>query len=230
MKLWQSDKELFSLARQELFVAVVGDIMDQMGLLRQFLPPQIQPLAPQMVVIGRAMTVVEADFVAGKDVQGANPLLSKPFGLMLAALDDLKPGEVYVASGGSPAYACWGELMSTRAMKLGANGAVMNGYSRDTHGIMSLGFPTFSLGRYAQDQAPRGKVIDYRVPLEIGGVRIEPGDIIFGDVDGVCVVPRQAEEEAFQRAVEKARGEKLVMEAIQGGMSATDAFAKYGIL
>src|SRR2546423_15069300 len=113
MKLWQSDEELFSLARQELFVAVVGDIMDQMGRMGQFLPPQIQPVAPQIVVIGRAMPVLEADVFSEKATKSANPLLSTPFGLMLAALDDLKLGEVYVASGGSPAYACWGELMST---------------------------------------------------------------------------------------------------------------------
>ena len=115
-------------------------------------------------------------------------------------------------------------------MKLGAAGAVLNGYSRDTDGILELGFPTFSYGRYAQDQGPRGKVIDFRLPVEIGGVRIEPGDLLFGDSEGVIVTPTAAIEEAFCRAVEKARGEKLVRKAIQEGMSACEAFAKFGIM
>lgn len=228
--LWSTDSELFALCRRELFTAVVGDIMDKLGLLRQFLPPQIQPLRDDMVAVGRAMTVLEADVFTEACPGSANPLLSKPFGLMLEAIDDLKRDEIYVCTGASPTYALWGELMSTRAAKLGAAGAVVDGYSRDTAGILQMGFPTFSHGRYAQDQAPRGKVIDFRVPLEIGGVRINPGDILFGDIDGVCVVPREAEEEIITKALEKARGEKLVRKAIEDGMGAKEAFDRFGIM
>ena len=233
MKIWQSDEELFELARTELFTAVVGDVMDKLGLQAQFLPPQVRPLRANMVTIGRAMTVLEADVYdeqAETRENHHNPVLAKPFGLMLEALDDLKPNEVYVCSGSSPKYALWGELMSTRALKLGAVGAVVNGYSRDTNGILALNFPTFSYGSYAQDQAPRGKVIDYRVTLDIDGVKIADGDIIFGDIDGVCVIPADAEEAVFIAALEKARGEKLVQKAIESGMSAVDAFAKFGIM
>lgn len=230
MKLWQSDEELFELAQNELFTAVVGDVMDKLGLQYQFLPPQIRPLRANMVTIGRAMTVLEADVWADEDGSGRNAVMSKPFGLMLEALDDLKAHEVYLCSGASPRYALWGELMSTRARQLGAVGAVVNGYSRDTNGILALNFPTFSYGPYAQDQAPRGKVIDFRVTLEIDRVRIADGDLVFGDIDGVCVIPRQAEEEVFAKALEKARGEKTVRKAIEAGMSAVEAFAKYGIM
>ena len=229
-KLWKSDNDLFKLARKELFTAVVGDCMDKLGLRRQFLPPQIKALRDDMVVIGRAMPVLEAD-VFGEVVEGsANPLMAQPFGLMFRALDDLKTNEVYVCTGASPTYALWGELMSTRALKLGAAGAVLDGYSRDTHGILKLNFPTFSYGRYAQDQGPRGKVVDFRVAIEIGGVHIAPGDIVFGDIDGVCVIPRASEVEIFTRALEKARGEKLVRKAIEGGMSTVEAYAKFGIM
>src|SRR5690606_9202305 len=146
MALWNSDEELFRIARAELFTAVVGDVMDKLGLMHQFLPPQIKPLNPDMVVIGRAMPVLEAD-VFGERIEGsANSLMSKPFGLMFEALDDLKPNEVYVCTGASPKYALWGELMSTRAIKLGAAGAVLDGYSRDTRRIPALRFPTFSWG------------------------------------------------------------------------------------
>ncbi len=228
--LWNTDEDLFALAKTELFTAVVGDVMDKMGLRTQFLPPQIRPLRDEMVLIGRAMPVLEADFFAERVTGSAAAISSQSFGLMLDALDDLKPNEVYLSSGASPRYALWGELMTTRAMKLGAAGAVLDGYARDTHGVLRLGFPTFAFGSYAQDQGPRGKVIDYRVPLEIGGVHVVPGDILFGDVDGVCVIPREAEEEAFRLALEKARGEKVVQKAIENGMSASEAFRTYGIL
>jgi regulator of RNase E activity RraA len=224
VKQWGSDEELFDTLRRELFTAVVGDVMDTMGLLRQFLPPQLRPLRDDMVVTGRAMTVLEADVPSDTD------LATEPFGLMFRALDDLKAGEVYVCAGGSPRYALWGELMSTRATKLGAAGAVVDGYHRDTSGILRLGFPTFSYGGYAQDQAPRGKVTDFRVPLEVGGVKVKPGDIVFGDLDGVCVIPRDAEEEVFRRALEKVRKENSVGQAIEEGMSAQEAFEKFGVM
>ncbi len=224
------DQELFSLMKRELFTAVVGDVMDKMGLLHQFLPPEIQPLRDDMILVGRAMTVLEADYLSEGGESSPGPLSNKPFGLMLEALDDLKPGEIYVATGASPLYALWGELMSTRARHLGANGALVNGFARDIPGILELDFPTFATGRYAQDQGPRGKVIDYRVPAEIAGIRIEPGALLFGDLEGVLVIPKEAEEEVIALALEKARGEKLVAKAIRDGMSAVEAFEKFGIL
>jgi regulator of RNase E activity RraA len=176
------------------------------------------------------MTVLEADVFADSHGDSATGSISEPFGLMFRALDDLKAGEVYTCGGASPEYALWGELMSTRAMNLGAAGAVVDGYHRDTRGILQLGFPTFSYGGYAQDQAPRGKVIDFRVQLEIGGVRIKPGDVVFGDIDGVCVIPRAAEEEVFRRALEKVQKENLVGRAIENGMSTQEAFKKFGVM
>lgn len=227
---WNNDEELFAAAKRELMPALVGDVMDHMGLRHQFLPPYLQPLHRNMVVLGRAMPVLEADCFEDSAASRENTPLSRPFGLMLEALDELRPNEVYVCTGGSPRYALWGELMSTRAIRCGATGAVLDGYSRDTPGILALGFPTFARGRYAQDQGPRGKVIDYRVAIEMDGVRIEPGDILFGDLDGVCVVPRRAEEEVLLGAFEKARGEKTVRKALEDGMTAREAFERFGIL
>ena len=230
MPEWKNDDELFRIIKEELFSAVVGDVMDKQGYLRQFLPPQIQPLNDDMFLVGRAMPVLEAD-TFGEQVPGtANELMNKSFGLMLEALDDLKKNEVYICTGASPRYALWGELMSTRAVKLGAAGAVVDGYARDTKAILEMKFPTFCYGRYAQDQGPRGKVIDFRLPIEIQGVVIRPGDIVIGDIDGVCIVPQKDEVEIISLAIEKARGEKLVKKAIESGMSASEAFKKFGIM
>ena len=230
MKLSNSDQELFSTIRQELFTCVVGDVMDKLGLQHQFLPPQIHALRPDMVLIGRAMPVLAVDVFEEKIAGAHNRLMEKPFGLMLEALDDLKANEVYVNTGSSPRNALWGELMSIRARKLGAAGALLNGYLRDTKAVLKLDFPAFCWGSYAQDSAPRCKVVDFRIAIEISGVRIRPGDFLFGDIDGVCVIPVEAATEVFSKALEKARGEKLVRKALEEGSSAVAAFEKHGIM
>jgi regulator of RNase E activity RraA len=229
-KLWHSDEELFNIAKRELFTALVGDVLDKMGLQHQFLPPGIKPLSPAMITIGRALPVLEADVFNESEENATNPVMKKPFGIMFEALDSLKENEVYICSGSSPFYALWGGLMSTRALYLKAAGAVVNGYSRDTNEILRLAFPTFSMGTYAQDQGPRGKVIDYGAPIEFGGIRVCPGDIVYGDRDGVLIVPAPAVEEAFMGAIQKARDEKTVQKALQAGMSTVDAFATYKIM
>jgi regulator of RNase E activity RraA len=229
-KLWKSDDELFALVQRELFTSVVGDVMDKLDLQRQFFPPQIQPLRQDMVVLGRAMPALSVDVFAERIAGSANRLMDKSFGLMLEALDDLRKNEVYVNTGSFPRNALWGELMSTRARKLGSRGAVLNGYVRDTKAILNMSFPTFAFGSYGQDSAPRSKVVDFRIPIEVGQVRVRPADIIFGDIDGVLLVPVEVEDEVFARALEKARGEKLVKKAIEKGSSAVEAFEKYGIM
>src|SRR5215471_15669922 len=165
MTAWRNDEELFSTARRELFTCVVGDVMDKVGLQHQFLPPQIRPLHPEMIVIGRAMPVLAVDVFEEKVAGAKNKLLEKPFGLMLEALDDLKTNEVYVNTGSSPRNALWGELMSIRARRLGAAGAVLNGYLRDTKAVLNLMFPAFAWGSYGQDSAPRYKVVDFRIAV-----------------------------------------------------------------
>ena len=229
MASWQNDEELFTLIESELFVAVIGDILDKLDLRHQFLPPDIRPIRDDMQVLGRAMTVLTVDY-PGENVDGQTEWSKMPFGLLFRALDDLKPNEVYLCSGGSPDYAVWGELMATRAMHLGARGAVLNGYSRDTVGVLELNFPTFSYGGYSQDSGSRSRVMDYRIPLEIGRASVRPGDLIFGDRDGVLVIPKDAEEDVFSLALEKARTEDLVKVAIENGMSAEQAFKTYGVL
>lgn len=225
-----ADATLFQTVRSELFTCVVGDAMDKLGLLHQFLPPQIQPLRDDMVVIGRAAPVLSIEVFEESAAGAHSSLLQKPFGLMLEALDDLKPNEVYVCGGATGQNALWGELMSIRAQRVGCTGAVLNGYSRDTRGILELGFPTFSWGRYGQDSAPRLKIADYRIAIEIGGIRIRPGDVVFGDIDGVCVVPAEAAAEVFALALEKVRGERLVRQALEAGGTAVDAFTKHGVM
>jgi regulator of RNase E activity RraA len=218
---WKNDEELFRLIKEVLYTPVVGDILDGLDCFHQFLPQPVQPMLASMKVVGRAMPVVMIDVYGHQ---------KKPFGLLTEALDQLQPGEVYLASGGDMRCAYWGEILTATARTRGAVGAVVNGFHRDSPQVLEQNWPVFSRGRFAQDSSVRTKVVDYRCPIEIGGVWVEPGDLVFGDLDGVLIIPRKHETEVIKKALEKARGEKLVRKEIEGGMSSTAAFQKYGIL
>ncbi len=221
MPEWKNDTELFQLIQKELYTPVVGDILDQKKKYHQFLPQPIQPLREEMILLGRAMPVLMID------VYG---IQKKPFGLLTEALDQVKPSEIYLASGGDMRCAYWGELLTATARTLGAAGAVINGFVRDTPKVLEQNWPVFCRGRFAQDSSVRTQVVDYRVPIEVGGVWVNPGDLVFGDLDGVLIIPRELETEVIELALAKARGEKVVRKAIENGMSSTDAFKKFGIL
>lgn len=218
---WSDDAELFALIEAELYTPVVGDILDTLGCFHQFLPAPVQPLRESMKLVGRAMPVLQIDVFGPQ---------AEPFGRMTEALDALQPGEIYIATGGTMRSANWGEIMTAAARTRGARGAVVNGYHRDTPKVLEQNWPVFSRGRFAQDSAPRTKIVDFRCPIEIDGTWVHPGDLVIGDLDGVVIVPRAHERDVIQQALEKARGEKVVRQAIESGMSTTDAFHKYGIL
>ena len=218
---WNSDRELFALMKEKLYTPVVGDILDAMGYYHQFLPQAIRPLRDDMKLAGRAMTVLMIDVFG---------VQKKPFGLLTEALDQLEEGEVYLASGGGRRCAYWGELLTAASRTRGAVGAVVDGWHRDTPQVLEQNWPVFSMGCYAQDSSVRTQVADYRCRLEVGNVTVLPGDIVFGDVDGVLVIPSKIADEAVEKALEKAAGEKTVRKAIEGGMSTTKAFETYGIL
>ncbi len=218
---WQSDKELFELIATHLYTPVIGDVLDTLESWHQFLPPEIRPLLTSMKIVGRAMPVQIADVWGFK---------KRPFGRLTEALDQIDAGEIYIVTGGRLNCAAWGEILTATARTRGGAGAILDGYHRDTPRILEQNWPVFSRGSYAQDAGVRSAVVDFRCSIEIAGVQIGPGDLIFGDLDGVVVVPRTMEKEVIARALEKARAEKRVRKDIEAGMSSTNAFAKYGIL
>lgn len=207
--------------RDQLYTPVVGDILDELGYRRQFLPPEIHGIRQDTRVIGRAMPVLIADVVGPQ---------AKPFGRLTEALDQLERGEVYIAQNATIPCSAWGEILTATALQRGAVGAVVDGYHRDTPRVLEQGFPVFSRGRYAQDAAVRSSVLDYRCRIRIGDVEIDPGDLIFGDLDGVIVIPAAVEGEVIERALVKANAENVVRAAIEGGMSSTEALRSYGVL
>lgn len=219
--MWNCDKELFALIDRELYTPVVGDILDSYGRYHQFLPANIRQTRPDYKVIGWAMPVNMIDVYGEQD---------KPFGLLTEALDQLEENDVYLCSGGGKRCAYWGELLTATAKARKAAGAIINGYHRDTPQMLEQNFPVFSVGSYAQDSSVRTKVVSYRDPIEVDGVWVNNGDLVFADVDGVLIVPRELVKEVIEKSLEKARGEKTVRKAVEAGMSSTQAYAKFGIL
>ena len=207
--------------RERLFTAVLGDILDREGCYHQFLPQPIKPLKPEYRLVGRAFPV------RIEDVDGPQ---NRPFGRLTEALDAIRPGEVYLATGGSMNCAAWGEIMTATARTRGGAGAVIDGFHRDTPRVLEQNWPVFSRGSFAQDAGVRSSVVDFRCAVEIGGVAVDPGDLILGDADGVLVIPREVEQRVVELAIEKVSGERIVRREIESGSSSTDVFNRYGIL
>jgi len=220
MPEWKNDQELFAIMKKELYSPVICDVLDTIGYQHQYLPNRIQALRPTDVMVGRAYPTIICD-VYGEQEQ--------PLGLLTDAVDHIEPGEVYIVTGGDRRCSYFGEIMTATVKKRGAVGAVIDGYMRDTRLVLEQDFPVFSMGRDAQGSGYRNQVLRYRCPVEIGNIHIDPGDLIFGDIDGVVVIPQAIENEAITAILAKVRGERETREAIESGMSAVEAVKQFGV-
>ncbi|WP_227320262.1 RraA family protein [Acidisoma silvae] len=210
--------------RQTLFSALLSDCLDQVGLRRQAMPSRIRPLDEAKTMVGRARTGAYMEVYHVEE--GVNP-----YDLEIELIDTLKPDEIPVFACSNPArVAPWGELLSTAAQVRGAAGAVMDGCVRDIKAIREMGFPVFHGGIAPLDSKGRARVMAIDVPVECGGVLVSSGDLVFGDADGLVVVPQDAEAEVLRLAAEKLRGEKDTLAALRAGTSLRAVFEKYGIL
>jgi len=219
MPEWKNDKELFAIIKKELYTGVLLDMLDTMGYYNQFLPREIQAMRPGDSMVGRAYPTVICDVYGPQE---------KPLGLLMEAVDHIKEDEIYIVTGGNYRCSYFGEIMTASVKRKGAAGAVIDGYHRDSHFVLEQDFPVFSRGRDARGSGCRNLVIRYRVPVDIAGVWIEPGDLIFGDIDGVVVIPKKIEEEAITISLEKIRGERDIRASIEKGMSAVEAYDAFG--
>ena len=222
--LTRQDPQFLALIREKLYVAVLSDVLDELGYRDQTLPPHIRPLDETLVMAGFARTGLY------RDVYHVRPG-ENPYELEIALIDDLRPGEVPVLGCGmSGRIAPWGELLSTAAQARGAAGCLTDGLVRDTRAIRKMGFPVFHGGIGPLDSKGRGKVADIDIPIECAGVRIETGDLILGDADGVIVLPQAVESEALSRALAKVEGENATRSELERGEKLRDVFARHGIL
>lgn len=210
--------------RETLFAAVLSDCLDQVGVMKQALPSRIRPLDESLVMVGRART---AAFMEVYSV----PEGSNPYELEIALIDSLQADQIPVFACSNPErVAPWGELLSTASRVRGATGALMDGCVRDIKAIKAMGYPVFHAGIAPLDSKGRGKIMALDVPIECAGVPVSPGDLIFGDADGVVVIPRAVEAEVLRLAFDKVTGERNTLRDLQRGDKLADVFARYGIL
>ena len=210
--------------RAKLFTSVLSDCLDAVGVMDQATSRHIRPLDEERVMCGRARTA------AFMEVYHHEPG-SNPYELEIHLIDSLKPGEIPVFACSNPdRVAPWGELLSTAARARGAAGALMDGCTRDVRAIRRMGFPVFHGGIAPLDSKGRGRIMALDVPIVCGGAKVAPGDLIFGDADGVVVIPRAVEAEVLRLAFEKVAGEKSTLADLERGDKLADVFARYGIL
>lgn len=210
--------------KDQLFAALLSDCLDQCGYMKQALPSFIRPLDDAGVMVGRART---ASFMEVYHV----PEGSNPYELEIALIDSLQPNDIPVFACSNPArIAPWGELLSTASKVRGAAGALMDGCVRDIKAIRAMGFPVFHAGVAPLDSKGRGKIMAIDVPIECAGVPVQTGDLVFGDADGVVVVPQTVEDEVLRLAFEKVKGERNTLADLQRGDALGVVFARYGIL
>lgn len=213
-----------AMMRAELYSAAVSDALDALGYREQSPRVALAPLClpPGGVLVGRAKTT------RWEEVEGEDP---QPYELELRAVDECRADDVFVAAaGGSLRSGLWGELLSTAARNRGCVGAVVDGAVRDVRQMRAMGFPILARGTCVLDSKHRERVVAIDVEVEVGGVCIAPGDLVFADVDGVVVVPKAVEAAAVRGAWEKVHAENAARDAIRRGMGASDAFSRYGVL
>jgi 4-hydroxy-4-methyl-2-oxoglutarate aldolase len=201
--------------------APVSDLLHARGLHHQVMRHEIQPLQPTMRLAGIAHTMLSRPLV-GKPVAG------KEYELLLATLDSLQPGEVLVTD--EMNCCAWGELCAEVAGKNGANGVVIDGFTRDVEDLRKLDFPVYCRGHHMSDMLYHRTITGMNEPVLCGGVSVSPGDLLLGSEDGVVVVPAALIDEVIQGAYAMTETECSVRVALREGMSASAAYKKFGAL
>lgn len=211
--------------RGVLYAAVLSDTLDSLGLPNQAMRPFVRPLDESLVLFGRARTGL---YMPVYEVRAGE----NPYAVEIALVDDLKPGEVAVLACGGPTerIAPWGELLTTAARARGAVGCVTDGLVRDIRHIRQASFPVFAGGIGPLDSKGRGKMMERDCTVMCAGVLVRPGDLVFGDADGVVVIPKEHENEVIEAALAKIRGENHTRDELARGATLAEVFARYGVL
>jgi regulator of RNase E activity RraA len=218
------DERLIAEARVHLYSGVISDVLDGLGDMHHALAPKIRPLDDSLVLFGRVRTALYTP------VYHVEPGVN-PYEREIALIDSLQPDDVAVmACPREERIGPWGELLTTAARARGAAGAVTDGLVRDVRLIREMRFPVFAGGIGPLDSKGRGVVAAIDVPVECGGVLIRPHDWIFGDVDGVVVIPAALVERTIELALQKAVAETTVREELAAGETLAVVFQRHGIL
>lgn len=204
----------------KIYTAALTDVLDDRGFRQQTLPHEIRPLTPGMRVAGQAFTV-QGHAV---DTQDWDAAIRKT----LTMLGSVPSGQVAVYACEQDIAAHFGELSATSLLSRGVAGCVIDGGCRDVRFIIDEGFPVFTRFTTPEDATWRWQVETTQVPITIGRVRVEPGDWVVGDEDGVVVVPASIAEDVLAAAEAKATTENEIRSAVRDGASPLEAYERYG--
>lgn len=213
-----SDEELCN-RYENLYTGAVNDVLREMTHMDQALPHNILPLTMEMTCAGIAFTVRSAPA----------PLVEGEMKIRAEMLDNMPKGCMVVWDAGDETEAShWGEVMTASSIARGAKGAVINGGLRDTRQVLRQKFPVFYRYRTSNGSLGRAMITDYNKALRIGKAFIKPGDVVFGDIDGVVIIPRNIAYNVLLRAEEIQQGEKEIRSWVVKGFSARDVVDRGG--
>lgn len=207
------------LSFQKFFTPLVSDVMDRLGIPSHVLSHAIQsiPFNPSLKVAGLAFpcrVVPTIDYVEIDTLlEMVDNIPARAF-VVVAADDDIDA-------------ALWGGLMSTRAKARGAVAAAVNGGIRDFEQIAKLDFPVFGTYRCIKDIRRRGYMAEYNVSVTIGGITIDPGDLVFGDANGVVVIPQKHFDEVYADLIRSIEGEHRTAAGLNEGRAAQELFSEF---
>lgn len=208
--------------RKNLYSGVLCDVMDGMGYRNQGIGNKIMPLKDDTVIFGPAFTSV------------ANVVYSMPENPLTAQckiVDQLGEGEIYVlVTRGNYNCAVFGELFATAVKQRKGAGVLLDGYARDLKAIKEMDFPLFYAGRDPKTSKGRTEINECQIPVIMDGVTICPGDIIFGDIDGVAVIPKAIADEVFEKAINTMKSEDKVRQGLINGASLEKVYAENGTI
>lgn len=205
---------------KKLYVGAVSDTMDELGLRSQSLPYYIMPLQLEMVVAGPAFTGQGYPITDTSNDDSSS---------RIRMLESIKPGTVSVwSSAGHFGAAHWGEIMSNAARERGCTGAVIDGGLRDTGFVLKMGFPVFYRFRCPTSSIGRWAIREWQVPIKIGETTIQPDDFIFGDVDGVVVIPKEVTQEVLVKTETLMERETRMRVDLSQGVTVSEIYRKHG--
>lgn len=205
-----------------LYTGAIADMLDKGGYRHQVLPHYVTPFTRVNRVAGPAFT--------GQGYPCASTR-NDDTQTRLDMLDSITPGTVSVwACGGGMECAHWGEIMSTAARERGCTGAVIDGGVRDLDFIDEMSYPVFARFKSCASSIGRWDIKEYQVTVKIGETVIHPGDFVFGDIDGVVIVPKDLTQDILAAAENVFERESGMRAELRRGVSIKEAYSKYGSL
>lgn len=205
-----------------LYSGVISDILDQMGYRNQTFGGDIMPLQEGTVLFGPAFTSISTEVYSMPE----EPLMAQ-----CRLVNQIQEGDVYIlVTRGQYNCAVFGELFATAVLAKKGEGVLLDGYIRDIRALKSMDFPVFYRGKSPRTSKGRCEINECQIPVQLEGVTIHPGDLIFADIDGVAVIPQEIADEVIAQSVETVTKENLVRAGLQDGATLEEVYTKVGAI